>query len=356
MSDTKSKGLPLFLQKGVFLSQSSNHIWVAENWGKKAIRAQDLGFQGPFGGTCFYSPEFDLKFKDEVVVVTDTYKMTAEELASKLPVTDEAVAAKYELSWTPQKERYAEDYKEIIRRIKETGLIKAVPFMNYVAPRPENFQEEVLPFVIQNLLKTSDIQFVYGMWDEESGFVGSTPEILAEGTAEELRVMALAGTQSIEDTSDMLKNQKLYQEHMVVIDDIAEKLSGTELSWGETHEAPYGPLKHLRTMGTLKNFKGVLGNLLLELSPTSALGVYPREQLRINSDVLHFEERGSYGAPFGVIDHGFAHFIVCLRGLFWDKDNLYIRVGGGVIEQSQFEEELKELELKFSSTKKKLGL
>ena len=354
MDETKSTNLPFFLQKGVLLSQAPQHVWVAENWSKKAVRSQDLGFQGPYGGTCFYSPEFDLKYKDEVIVVPHTHKMTALELAAALPEMTTAVSMN--LDWRPESEVYEQDYQEIIKRIDAGELIKAVPFMNYVAPKPENFQTEILPYVLQNLLQRSDIQFVYGLWDEESGFVGSTPEILVEGTPEELRVMALAGTQAIEDQSDMLQNTKLYDEHMVVVDDIAEKLSGAELSWGETHEAPYGPLKHLRTMGTLKDFKGVLGTLIMELSPTSALGVYPKDQLQKNLDVLHADARGSYGAPFGVIDHGFAHFIVCLRGLFWDQTHLRIRVGGGVIAQSHLEDELKELELKFMSTKTKLGL
>lgn len=354
MDDLKSTKLPLFLQKGVLLSQDPQHIWVAENWSKKAMRALDLGFQGPFGGTCFYSPEFDFKYKDEVVVVPHTHKMTGEELAHELPKLHSSWVGS--LDWQPETKLYAKDYQIIMQRIESGTLQKAVPFMNYVAPKPENFQSELLPYVLKNLLQYSDIQYVYGMWDEQSGFIGSTPEILVEGTSEELRVMALAGTQAREDQSDMLKNSKLYNEHMVVIDDIAEKLSGAELSWGETHEAPYGPLKHLRTMGTLKDFKGALGTLLMELSPTSALGVYPKAELQNNSDVLRFGDRGSYGAPFGVIDHGFAHFIVCLRGLFWDETHLRIRVGGGVVAQSQFEDEMKELELKFNSTKTKLGL
>lgn len=353
MNKTKPTSLPLFLEKGVLLSQNSQHIWVAENWGRKAMLAQDLAFQAPFGGLCFYNPEFNFKFKDEVIVVANSKKMTADELSNQF---DEPTEMLPELEWEKEESKYQDDYQKIMTRIQAGHLIKAVPFMRYKTLKPKNFNTQFLPYILKNILKHSDQQYVYGLWDNSQGFVGSTPEILVEGTVDQLQVMALAGTQESKNTDDMLKDKKLYDEHMVVVDDIAEKLAGKELSWGETHEAHYGPLKHLRTMGVLKGFSGSLGPLLSDLSPTSALGVYPKNQLSQNEDVLHVHERGAYGAPFGVLDHGFAHFIVCLRGLFWDETYLYIPVGGGVIAQSDYQTELKELNLKFTSTKNKLGL
>jgi anthranilate synthase component 1 len=53
---------------------------------------------------------------------------------------------------------------------------------------------------------------------------------------------------------------------------------------------------------------------------------------------------------------GEAHFVVMIRGLFWDDTHARIYAGCGVVEQSVFEKEWEEVKLKMKSIEKNFGL
>lgn len=344
----------LFCQKGGILSQNWENLWLITGWNYRTFEMQSIDFQNPLATTYFYAPEFDFKRQSQWVEAENLQRTTTEEAFRLWPFP---LLSDSNLQWTSELSSYKNDYETVMQRIQKGPLEKAVPFMLYKTLKPKNFQSKILPQIIRRLLQIDDGQMLYGLWEENSGFVGSTPEILLQGQAENLKLMALASTLKSSDPTNMWEDPKLKQEHLLVVKDIEQKLKNCgQVSWEKTHEAIYGPIKHLCTWGQLEKTQASLGQLLRVLSPTSALGVHPHEELAKNLDVLHAAERGSYGAPFGVVDQNFAHFVVCLRGLFWDETHLTIPVGGGVIGQSDYKTELKELELKFLSTKNKLGL
>lgn len=265
---------------------------------------------------------------------------------------------KSNLDWTPDSEAYKVSYQKVQAYIQSGQLRKAVPFMNFKTLKPKDFNQKVLPQILNRLLEIKhDKEYIYGLWNKDQGFIGSTPEILIQKKPQqnEFNSMALAGTLPAKDNTDMLKDIKLSDEHQIVMDDIAKKLFDHKIKWSERSEKVYGILKHLYAEAKFESDLQVT-ELITRLSPTSALGVFPSDHWRDYSDILHFETRGSYGAPFGFVGQEETMILVCLRGLFWDKDHLYIRVGGGVTAQSVYETEVKELELKFLSTKTKLGL
>lgn len=262
------------------------------------------------------------------------------------------------LDWVADWTRYKKAYEQFVTYIHEGSLKKAVPFASFQTQKPKDFHRLYLPVILNKLLaaQTQD-QFVYGLWNSQAGFIGQTPEILvAKNTSKSMySSMALAGTLPSSSPIDMLADPKLANEHQLVIQDISQKLNDHQLQWGKTHEKKYGPIKHLYASVEFESDLD-LDLLIRRLSPTSAVGTYPSTDWVKYKDLLQTETRGAYGAPFGLVTPAQTRVIVCLRGLFWDQDRLYIHVGGGMTSQSDYKTEINELELKFESTKAKLGL
>lgn len=262
------------------------------------------------------------------------------------------------LKWVADWTNYKITYQQFAKCIQDGQLKKAVPFVSFKTQKPRDFHQRYLPVILNKLLEaqTQD-QFLYGLWNSEAGFIGQTPEILvAKNTSKSMySSMALAGTLPSSSPLDMPTDSKLAGEHQLVIQDISQKLNDHQLQWGKTHEKKYGPIKHL--YASVEFETGLdLNSLITRLSPTSAVGTYPSTDWVKYKDLLQTETRGAYGAPFGLSLPEQTRVIVCLRGLFWDKDSLYIHVGGGITSQSNYKTEINELELKFESTKAKLGL
>lgn len=262
------------------------------------------------------------------------------------------------LDWTPNYENYQKSYLQTQDYIQAKRLTKAVPFVTYSALKPKNFNSVVLPSILKQLIQMKHAnEFLYGMWNEDYGFIGSTPEILIQKKpgSSIYNTMALAGTLPINDPINMLNDKKLSEEHQIVIDDISKKLFDQELTWGPKTEKKYALLKHLYSEARFPS-NLTLKDLIKRLSPTSALGVFPSEEWMSYEDILKLKERGAYGGPFGLVTSDEIMVLVCLRGVFWDKTHLKICVGGGITSSSIYDNEVKELELKFLSTKTKLGL
>lgn len=265
------------------------------------------------------------------------------------------------LKWESDDQAYLESYAKAQERIASGQIKKIVPFKTFKAKKPKNFLSEYLFSILKNLSLKGGCEYLYGFWSAENGFVGSTPELLLmkEKASDQILTMALAGTLDSNSPTNMLKDKKLMDEHQIVIDDINNKLKNqnkkNKIIWGNSYEKQYNQLKHIKTDGVIQTDLNLF-ELIKKLSPTSALGAYPSSENENNKDILRPEQRGAYGAPFVWSSEDEYQVIVCLRGLFWDNEYLYIHVGGGVTASSLLVDELKELDLKFQSTKLKLGI
>lgn len=316
------------------------------------------------------SPQFSLNQIQKKWHITNLQELKANQFT-----VDEDISAELKaLKWTADLDAYQDRYSEIKKLISEQKIKKAVPFLTYKLNKPKSFNQKYLPQILNHLITNKpESEYIYGFWNEKNGFVGCTPEFLIQqkknnfnpelnstlksSTQSQIQTMALAGTLPSKSTVDMLKDEKLKEEHRFVIDDISEKLNDLNVSWSNPVEKNYGLVKHIYAIGEFEtNDQLSIESLIKRLSPTSALGVYPKEKLNDLKEVLAINTRGSYGAPFGYILNDQFNIIVALRGLFWDDEYIYIYVGGGVTEKSEIQKELDELELKFLSTKKKLGL
>ncbi len=282
-------------------------------------------------------------------------------------------------NWSADLENYHRRYTEIKKLISSGEIKKAVPFLTYKISKPKDFNQRYLPQLINHLMNNKpESEYIYGFWNTSKGFLGCTPEFLIQklnlkptekqekklnskdaihpkNLAEKIQTMALAGTLPASNSSNMLADLKLKEEHRFVMDDISEKLANLILEWSTPKEKVFGLVKHIHATADFDDVTSI-ENLIQKLSPTSALGVYPKEKLKDLKDLLAIDTRGSYGAPFGYVFRDQFNIIVALRGLFWDDKTISIHVGGGVTDKSEYQTELDELNLKFLSTKKKLGL
>jgi isochorismate synthase EntC len=191
----------------------------------------------------------------------------------------------------------------------------------------------------------------YGIWHPGQGMIGSTPEVLFSFRENELQTFALAGTARTGHEEELLASPKDRLEHNLVIQDICEKLKSfsDSVTVDQTGIHSYKNLIHLRT-----NIKAKLkdlvswSRLITELSPTAALGGYPKNlSLKFLSQTNYarkYDRR--FGSAFGIISKDYKHVVVSIRNVQWQEGHLFIESGGGVVPESELSKELEEIRLK----------
>ena len=286
-----------------------------------------------------------------------------------------------ELSITQFKERYLkgapregsvtwkecdeEKFRKFFQKIKssiERGLLeKIVPVLFETGVIPEIWDGAVIEAFTARFIKyLSSGLYLFGFQKGDAGFCGLTPELLFEQRGTTVTTAALAGTKASQFGDRSIKNPKDVREHQIVVDDIKTQLSTFgKVSIGET--VPYwnGSLIHLRASiiaecETSPHF----AELVTAIHPTAAVGVYPRtanaKAILKGSDAKI--ARGFFAAPFGIsYPDARGLCVASIRTVFWNGSTIRLGAGCGVIEESDLELELKELELKRKSIKEKLG-
>ncbi|WED22608.1 isochorismate synthase [Vibrio sp. JC009] len=197
--------------------------------------------------------------------------------------------------------------------------------------------------------------------DENSAFIGSSPERLYSRNDLELETEALAGTspRSSDEEKDLAlanwltHDHKNLQENQYVVDDIIERLTPLSNSIDIQQEAK---LIRLRTVQHLKRKisaslnQGINGvQLLSALQPTAAVAGLPR---KASMDYIHQHEpfsRGWYSGSLGYISHKKAEFSVALRSAYIAGNRMELYAGVGIIPGSDADYEWQELDKKMST-------
>jgi menaquinone-specific isochorismate synthase len=179
--------------------------------------------------------------------------------------------------------------------------------------------------------------------------MGVTPEVLFSWTEGGFETMALAGTRSNDlNPEELLTDAKELHEHQIVVDDIKSRLKPFgDMSVDNTKLKKLKTLSHLETTMRL-NLKLVQVEKMMEvLHPTAALGGWPREEANLLLQSFDSKKNREYfGAPFCFESLEKIFCVVMIRGLQWKSNKVLIRAGCGVVEQSKFENEFKEVCLK----------
>jgi len=268
-------------------------------------------------------------------------------------------------SWNMQNEEvFSAAFKDLQKLFDENKLEKAVPYV-FTHTCDLMTTSRLLNSIHHGaMLLQSYPGYLYGHWFNEKGFLGFTPEILFERHSVEPQIiytMALAGTKKLEKSHEFIDNKKESKEHCFVIEGLKETLSPLgEMKIEETRVLNLSKLCHLHTpiQVNLKNHFDY--DLTVKcMHPTPALGAFPREQgMKWLADYQMKIDREHYGAPFGFHQpsKGDALCVVGIRQVQWNSSGMRIGAGCGVIKESIFENEWKEIELKIASIRNLLGL
>lgn len=197
------------------------------------------------------------------------------------------------------------------------------------------------------------------------GFVGASPELLVSILSGEVSSHPLAGTAprtgdpaaDAQLASSLLSSAKNQIEHRIVIDAVHDTLLPwcSYLDWEpEASIVAVANVQHLGThmSGRLSEpFLHVL-NAVYALSPTPALGGYPRDKaLQLIADVEGMS-RGRYGGAVGWFDsQGNGVWAVSIRCAEYSNNNKTARLfaGGGIVADSDPISELAETQAKLQA-------
>lgn len=298
-----------------------------------------------------YNPQFwdflqaDSQSNQGLFYIEKTLRITREELKNYLEKFILAKASTLALVDNHQSDFEAQ-FAWSQKTFREKLLQKTVPATKFEFSIKEKFNFAYHLFLS---LQKNRPGFIYGLWDEAGGFLGLTPETLAAWDGKKLSTMALAGTwsndQSFDHVSDV--DMKTREEHEFVVNDIRERLG--KISVGNTEILTLPTLSHLKTeiaQDCLSQAEFI--SAVEKLHPTAALGIYPRKP-ELAHEFSQFniqQQRGFFGAPFGVIGENFAHVVVGIRGLVWTANRVNLYVGCGVTAQSDQSSEWQELQTK----------
>ena len=243
---------------------------------------------------------------------------------------------------------YQKDFDLLMSSFK-SGLEKVVLISRETY---EGFHKEKTIFRLLRRAFEIDAGRPYGLWHENYGVIGSTPELLYEVKNKTLSTFALAGTARKGQEDALLNSMKDRHEHELVVKDIKEKLSDftSDLAVYDTELLPFKSMVHLKTDVVAKIRSDIdFTELTNKMSPTAALGGYPKdESLRFLQSSNYGRKHGHryFGSCLGVISPEHKEFVVSIRNVQWEEGHLFIESGGGVVPESDFQKELEEIHLK----------
>jgi isochorismate synthase len=197
------------------------------------------------------------------------------------------------------------------------------------------------------------------------GFVGASPELLVERRGALVRSHPLAGTTPRTGDPDtdqraaaaLLGSAKNQIEHRVVIDMIHDTLLPwvSYLDWEpEPSVVAVANVQHLATAmeGHLSSPVPTVVELVRALSPTPALGGFPRDEALALIAAVEGFDRGRYGGAVGWVDaNGDGRWAVAIRCAEFAPDRRSARLvgGGGIVADSDPLDELAETQAKLQA-------
>ena len=189
-------------------------------------------------------------------------------------------------------------------------------------------------------------------------WMGASPERLIHCSNRKFKTMALAGTQSYNDTTDVVWKEKEKEEQQFVTDYILKTISGTitNVTFTNPYTVKAGNLLHLRTdiYGDLEREDGI-DNLIKLLHPTPAVCGLPKKTATDFIIENEAYQRSFYSGYLGELKiKSETNLYVNLRCMKINSDEVSIYVGGGITVNSNPEKEWEETVFKAAVMKKVL--
>ena len=284
-----------------------------------------------------------------------TRSLTA--LGNKEAIIDNEATSYPSLSTLTEEERY-ERYQKAFERFIEP-LQKKV-FKKLVLSRPAfcPIDDDFSP--LATFVKACNAyprMMIYLCHTPATGtWLGSTPEILLSGQAQNWNSVALAGTMPVsEDIEETPWSNKNQEEQAIVADYVRNILK--KHSRKTTEKGPYtaraGQLLHLKTDFKFQ-LKGTnfLGDLLKDLHPTPAVCGLPKAEAYEFIHANEGYERRYYTGFIGWLDpQGNTDIYVNLRCMEIRSNQIKLYAGGGILASSEVKLEWEETDEKMKTMK-----
>jgi len=316
--------------------------------------------ESPEGSPAYYRPDFFLKdpfpwitYENMMMIDEGTLRSLLKQFISEVPLLTRQ---------NLQPEPYQTVFIDLKRAIERGTLKKGVPYASTI------FEGEwTVARIARTLLAALEGAllsplFVYGFWNNDEGMIGATPELLCAVDLEKKTVetVALAGTMGDHLSQEaFLNDPKERAEHEFVVEGIeASFIKAKSFERGSLSLAKAGKLVHLKTLLKI-TFEETLTiqEVIDRLHPTPALGAFPKEEGKKWLESVEKKlPRKRFGAPFGAVHGDKAEFYVAIRGIQWEGKRAQLIAGGGVVAQSFFENEWKEIQKKMTATAELLHL
>ncbi|MDE7125806.1 MAG: chorismate-binding protein, partial [Muribaculaceae bacterium] len=183
-------------------------------------------------------------------------------------------------------------------------------------------------------------------------WIVATPELLYSYDKQNRtsHTMALAGTR--ECTGDSLPwDEKNTHEHALVADYISRKLkqAGLEPKITGPHTSHFGKIEHLCTSFDIFDkhlSEDRVFSIIDALNPTPAVAGYPKETAIASIGRVEKHNRSCYGGYIGLSTDKSYTAVVNLRCLSFTSDKYCIYAGGGIMPESNIQNEWDETEAK----------
>lgn len=338
-----------FLQSGSIISHGEGKVtlgWSEQAWSQGPNPHSDVGF---------YFPDFFLSSDKPWLTTSKTIEISIEEMIDLLERESCGGEKASSMRWSPlNKGQFNSSFLELQNLFHDHSLEKAVPFV--IQSSDEVFDINRRYYALLNMLKValSYPIFLYGFWNEREGMLGASPELLFHKRGDNLETVACASTSGVDDLQGLKSDPKQQKEHEIVVRGIIESLG----KYGEVFVKEQVVLRlpalcHLLTPIELK-LKGPLDNqqLVMDMHPTPALGGYPKEEaFQWLKDCHRNCDRKRFGAPVGLLRKNEFLCYVGIRNIQWDETKSYIGAGCGIVLESAFDVEWREIQQKIQSIK-----
>lgn len=345
-----------FFDSGTIMSLANGNIvigWGAREWlPKPAPESEKIHF---------YFPDFFLTKKLPWFTQEHTREFTNQDL---LTLFEQAPSMKMPFfNWqNPYKNFYNDQFHVLQHLFAENKLDKAVPFVYDTSET--KMTPGLLFHCIKNALNYLSTRpaYIMGFWENGQGVLAVSPELLFEidtknVEAPKIHTVALGGTFFTNDLS-MLKNDKLTQEHQIIVDRITQNLTKYgNVRKGTLSALQFASIYHLITKIQVDLIHGSFPKFIEvveAMHPTPALGASPLEEGKKWLEYYEtFIKRRYYGAPSGYEwkNGRECKCYVNIRNIQWTNGQLLIAGGGGVIQKSDLSMEWTEIQNKIKSIK-----
>lgn len=247
-----------------------------------------------------------------------------------------------------------EEYADKVLRAKE--YIRQGDIFQVVLSRTFSGESDLTPFALYRALrKLNPTPYLYLFEEAEFAVAGASPELLVGVKDNVIETVPIAGTcKKGDDINELLNDPKETAEHIMLVDlarnDVgAVAKAGTVTVTKFKNVKTYSHVSHIvsHVVGQLESNKYNPFDVVRSVLPAGTLSGAPKIRAMEIIDELEMTRRGLYGGAVMMIDEvGDLTAAIAIRTMFMQNRQIELRVGAGIVYDSDPYKEVQETYLK----------